>query len=108
MGNISRVVPVLPVALMCEVLIKNKSEWKSELEIKTQCVQRMAQLKQKGAPINISSRAVESVLGSTMVALTGRGLVEEKDNLYRMKASELDIMNYYANSIIHWQSSRDN
>ncbi len=43
-----------------------------------------------------------------MAALVGRGLVEEKDNLYRMKESELDIMNYYANSIIHWQSSPGN
>ncbi len=105
MRNISQVVPVVPVALMSEVLIKNKSAWKSELEIKTLCAERIVQLEKKGAPIDISSSAVESVLGSAMAALIGRGLVEEKDNLYRMKESELDIMNYYANSIIHWQSS---
>ena len=108
MWSISQVLPVVPVALLSEVLIKNRSAWKSELEIKTLCAERIVQLEEKGAPIDISSRALESVLGSAMAALTGRGLIEEKDNLYRMKASELDIMNYYANSIIHWQSSSGN
>ncbi|MBN4063815.1 hypothetical protein JYT79_03435, partial [Cardiobacterium sp. AH-315-I02] len=59
--------------------------------------------KVEGAPIDISSSALESVLGSALAALTGRGLVEEKDNLYQMKESEFDLLNYYANSIAHWQ-----
>jgi len=103
MANISHVVPVLPVALISEVLLKNRSAWKSELELKVQCAERIKQLGTMGAPINISSSAVESVLGSALAALTGRGLVEEKENLYRMKADELDIINYYANSIAQWQ-----
>ncbi len=103
MENVSRVVPVLPVALMSEVLLKNKAEWKSELELKAQCSERIGQLERAGAPINISSSALENVLGSALSALVGRGLVEEKDNLYQMKESELDIINYYANSIVHWQ-----
>jgi hypothetical protein len=43
------------------------------------------------------------VLSSAFDALLGRGLVEEKDNLYRMKESEAEIVNYYANSIVQWQ-----
>jgi len=103
MKKIASVVPVVPVALMCEVLINNKTQWNSELELKTKCSERIGQLAAAGAPIDISSSALESVLGSALVALTGRGLLEEKDNLYRIKESELDILNYYANSIIHWQ-----
>ncbi len=103
MNNISQVVPVVPVALMSEVLMINAAEWKSELELKSLCSERIAQLQRAGAPIEISHSALESVLGSALSALTGRGLVEEKDNLYRMKASETDILNYYANSISHWQ-----
>jgi len=59
-------------------------------------------LEQAGSPIDTSSSALESVLGSAMAALLGRGLVDEKDNLYRMKASEMEIISYYANSIAHW------
>ncbi len=103
MNNISQVVPVVPVTLMSEVLMINATEWKSELELKSLCSERIAQLQRAGAPIDISHSALESVLGSALSALTGRGLVEEKDNLYRMKASETDILNYYANSISHWQ-----
>jgi glycerol-3-phosphate O-acyltransferase len=105
MENIARVVPVLPVALMSEVLLKNKAAWKSELELKSYCSERIAQLEGAGAPIDISSRAVESVLGSALAALTGRGLVEEKDNLFRLKESETEIISYYANSIAHWSAS---
>jgi len=87
---------------MSEVLMNNAAMWKSELELKSLCSARMAQLKIAGAPIDTSQSALESVLGSALSALTGRGLVEEKDNLYRVKESETDIVNYYANSIVHW------
>jgi glycerol-3-phosphate O-acyltransferase len=103
MKKIAQVVPVVPVALMSEILIKNKAQWHSELELKTKCSERIEQLKVLGAPIDIASSALESVLGSALNALTGRGLIEEKDNLYRMKESEFELLNYYANSIAHWQ-----
>ena len=104
MANVSSVIPIMPVALMCETLIRCSDGWKSELELKAQCVERLAELEAKGAPVEIASSAVESVLGSALSILLGRGLVEEKDNLYRMRSTESDIMNYYANSIAHWKT----
>ncbi len=103
MSNITQVVPVVPVALMSEILINNTSGWKSELELKSLCSERIGQLERAGAPIDISHSALESVLGSALDAMAGRGLVEEKDNLFRMRESETDILNYYANSIAHWR-----
>lgn len=103
MQNISDVVPIVPVALMSEVLKANGASWKSELELKSQCSERISQLEQLGAPIDISNSAVESVLGSALTALAGRGLIDEKDNLFRMKKSEVDIFSYYSNSIAHWR-----
>ena len=103
MNNIEQVVPVLPVALMSAVLIENKGKWTSALELKTLGAEKIEQLEKAGAPIDISSSALENVLGSALDALTGRGLLEEKENLYRMKSAEKDIINYYANSISHWR-----
>ncbi|VAW53539.1 Acyltransferase family protein associated with ethylmalonyl-CoA pathway [hydrothermal vent metagenome] len=103
MHNISQVVPIVPVALMSAVLKSSENNWKSELELKSLCSEKINQLAKSGAPIDISHSALESVLGSALDALIGRGLVEEKNNLYRMQKSETDILNYYANSIIHWQ-----
>ena len=103
MNNIEQVVPVLPVALMSEILIENKGKWTSALELKTLGAEKIEQLEKAGAPIDISSSALENVLGSALDALTGRGLLEEKENLYRMRSAEKDIINYYANSISHWR-----
>ena len=103
MSNIEQVVPVLPVALMSEILIENKDKWISALELKTLGAEKIEQLEKAGAPIDISSSALENVLGSALDALTGRGLLQEKENLYRMKSEEKDIINYYANSISHWR-----
>ena len=103
MSNITQVVPVVPNALMSEILLKNRQQWKSELELKAECCERINQLQAAGAPIDISPSAVESVLGSAIDVLLGRGLVEEENNLYRMKETEFDIINYYANSIVHWR-----
>ena len=102
MQNIEKVVPVLPVALMSKVLIENKNEWKSALELKTLGADKVEKLDKAGAPIDISSSALENVLGAALDALLGRDLLEEKENLYRMKSAEADIINYYANSISHW------
>jgi len=104
MQHISNVVPVLPVSLMSEVVLKNAETWRSELELKSQCIERIHELEREGAPIDISSSAIESVLGSALSILIGRGLVEEQDNLYRMRSDERDIIAYYANAIAHWKS----
>jgi glycerol-3-phosphate O-acyltransferase len=53
MSNITKVVPIVPTALVSEVLLKNIKEWRSELEIKTQCAERIKQLADAGAPIDI-------------------------------------------------------
>jgi len=103
MKNIEQVVPIVPNALMSEIFLNNREAWKSALELKSECCERIRQLEKSGAPIDISSSAVESVLGAAMDVLIGRGLIEEENNLYRMKESELDIINYYANSIVHWR-----
>lgn len=103
MENIEKVVPVLPVALMCKILIENSGQWKSSLELKTLGAKKIEMLKESGAPIDISSSALENVLGAALDALMGRSLIEERNNLFRMKKSESDIINYYANSISNWQ-----
>jgi len=107
MHNVAQVIPIVPVALMSYVLLTNKQRWNSELHLKTQCLQEITLLEEQGAPIAISSSAVESVLGGALSALLGRGLVEEKDGLYRMLQGEIDILSYYANSISHWQLQTD-
>jgi len=102
MKNISGVIPVLPVALMSEILLNNQAEWKSELELKTLAAQRIDELKNLGAPINISANACEGVLTHALDMLMGRGLVDIDENLMRAGDHALPLLEYYSNSIKHW------
>lgn len=104
MAEIADVVPVLPIALMCEVIMEKQLEWCSELELKTLASQRIEQLQQQGAPIKLSASACEDVLSAALTMLEGRGFIETRDNLVRAKSDTLDILKYYANSIAHWKN----
>ncbi len=104
MQHIRQVIPILPVALMSEIVLKNSLQWTSELELKADAMTRIKQLHNLGAPINISANACEHVLTAALDILSGRGLVEFKDELYKADEESKDILHYYANSIVHWQS----
>ncbi len=99
MQAIKKVVPVLPVALMSDVVLANQDKWCSELELKSKAVERMHQLKEKGAPIDISDAACERVLSAALDMLFGRGFVEMEENLYRASSESISLLEYYANSI---------
>lgn len=102
MKNISDVIPVLPIALISEILLNNKNQWKSELELKTQALQKIDELKFSGAPINLSANACEGVLSNALNMLTSRGVVDVKENLMQVKEESKSLLEYYANSIAHW------
>ena len=104
MHEIAQVIPVLPVALMCEVLLGSQQQWRSELEIKSSALTRLKQLQQLGAPIDIGMVTFEHVMTRALDMLTGRGFVELNDERYRISPDSLNIIQYYANSISHWQN----
>ena len=103
MQEIEDVIPVLPMALMSEVVLANQSEWLSEFELKSIAAARIQSLKDAGAPIKISSTACEGVLNAALSMLQGRGFVDVDNGLLRANAEAIDMLRYYANSIVHWQ-----
>ncbi|MBT8434340.1 MAG: hypothetical protein KJN95_06750, partial [Gammaproteobacteria bacterium] len=103
MDEIADVVPVLPVALMSEVVLANQADWLSELEAKTLAVAHIEDLHARGAPIRISANACEDVLTAALSMLEGRGFIERRDGLIRARPEALDLLNYYANSIKQWK-----
>ena len=107
MKEIADVVPILPVAMMSEIVLEHKSEWLSELDLKTTASRRIDQLVEKGAPIDLSANALEGVLSAALVMLEGRGFVEVRENLIRAKPGAVDLLKYYANSIEHWKTLED-
>jgi len=104
MREIAGVIPVLPVALMSEIVLEHQSEWLSELDLKAAASLRISQLEEMGAPIDLPANAVEGVLGAALVMLAGRGFIEAEENLLRAKPGSIDLLRYYANSISHWHT----
>ncbi len=104
MHEIAQVIPILPVALMCEILLHHAEKWASELELKASALTRLQQLEQLGAPIDISIVTFEHVMTRALDMLTGRGFVDIDNAQYRVKPESLAIIKYYANSISHWQT----
>ncbi len=103
MQVVEQVVPVLPMALICEVVLNNQQDWLSEFELKAQAAKRINELQQKGAPIKLSTSACEAVLNGALLMIQGRGFVEKnRDKLLRANADSIDLIKYYANSIAHW------
>jgi glycerol-3-phosphate O-acyltransferase len=105
MQEIADVIPVLPVAMMSEIVLEHQSEWLSELDLKAAASIRITQLEEKGAPIDMAPNALEGVLSAALVMLEGRGFIEIEENLLRAKPESLDLLKYYANSISHWHAS---
>jgi glycerol-3-phosphate O-acyltransferase len=102
MAEIRQTIPITPVALMAEILLVQRRSWKSELELKSQALERIEALKQKGAPIRISSSSTESILSGALDIIDGRGWLDVQDNLYKARDDSIVMLEYYANSIAHW------
>ena len=105
MREVADVIPILPVAMMSEIVLEHQSEWLSELDLKAAASIRITQLQGKGAPIDMAPKALEGVLSAALVMLEGRGFIEIEENLMRAKPESLDILMYYANSISHWHAA---
>jgi glycerol-3-phosphate O-acyltransferase len=104
MREIADVIPVLPVAMMSEIVLEHQSEWLSELDLKAAASIRIAELEEIGAPIDMAPNALEGVLSAALVMLEGRGFIEVEENLLRANPESLDLLKYYANSISHWHA----
>lgn len=102
MQQISQVVPVLPVALLAEVLLKSADSPLDKEQLLTQSISRIKALKEQGAPINISENAYEGVLSIGLNMLIGRKFVLCEKGAYQVQAEALPLLNYYAHSIAHW------
>ncbi len=105
MQRIAAVVPVLPVALVSQVVLENQQEWLSELDLKALAAERIETLEAAGAPIRISANACEAVLSIALSMLAGRGLLENRDGLIRPRPESLEVLRYYANSIDQWREA---
>jgi len=101
MSAVGRVVPVVPVALMAEVFVRNPGSGQSELELKAEVEKVLQRLEARGAHVYIPRRDLDYALTVGLRMLRLRRLVEERDGIYRARPAEYALLAYYANSIAH-------
>jgi glycerol-3-phosphate O-acyltransferase len=101
MGAVGRIVPVVPVALMATVFIRNAGRPLSELELKAEVGHLLERLQAAGAHVYVPRKDLDYALSVGLRMLRLRRLVEESEGLYRMSEREQPLVAYYANSIAH-------
>ena len=98
--RIGQIIPVLPVALVSTVVLKNTAAI-SGFELRNAVFNLLQLLEQKGyrAYIPRGDREYAVTVGIRMLTL--RQILVEDDGLYTANANDLPILRYYANSISH-------
>jgi glycerol-3-phosphate O-acyltransferase len=101
MQAVGRVVPVVPVALMATVLVRNPQAACSELDLKAQAHRLLRELEAAKAHVYVPRRDLDYALTVGLRMLRLRRLVEEREGLLSPRPAELPLLRYYANSIAH-------
>jgi glycerol-3-phosphate O-acyltransferase len=101
MGEVARLVPVLPVSLVATVL-GDADRPLEELEIKARAQALMEQLEARGAKLYVPRGDRDYAIAVGLRMLTLRHLVDETDGgLFAARPDERPVLAYYANSIAH-------
>jgi glycerol-3-phosphate O-acyltransferase len=102
MASIERVIPVLPISLVATVFVQHPEEKLSAFDVEGHVNRLIDEFTSRGAPVHVSNRSRVHNVVTALNMLKIRRLVIEKDGLFCTDPQMLDILNYYANSIIHW------
>ncbi|UCH20759.1 MAG: 1-acyl-sn-glycerol-3-phosphate acyltransferase [Deltaproteobacteria bacterium] len=102
MDSIEKVIPVLPISLVATVFVKHSEEKLTAFDVEGHVNRLIEGFESGGAPVYVSNRSRVQNVVTALNMLKIRGLVIEKDGLFCTDPQMLDVLNYYANSIIHW------
>ena len=102
MQAIGDVVPVLPVPLVADVLMRDPHRAVSELELKAAAHQRMRELEAAGAHLYVPRQDHDYAFGVGLRMLIQRRLVNETEGLFRAAPDQFELLSYYAGSIAHF------
>ncbi|MFK7889670.1 MAG: 1-acyl-sn-glycerol-3-phosphate acyltransferase [Granulosicoccus sp.] len=102
MTEIGRVVPVLPVALVSTVLVRRAEESISTIEIKAEVLGLLNVLERLGHRAYIPRGDYNYAVDVGIRMLTLRGIIVERDGYLCCNTEEIQLLNYYANSIAHF------
>ena len=92
---------MLPVSLIATVMLRAGERTLSELEIKSEVLSLLEEIREKGAHVHVPRQDLGYAVSVGLRMLTLRHIVEEKDGSYLVDPRERVLLRYYANSIAH-------
>ena len=101
---IAAAIPVLPVSVVATVFARRPAQSMSALEVKAHAWALIAELTRSGAYVHIPRADLDYAITVGLRMLVLRHFVEESERLFRARAEERDMLDYYANSIEHFLS----
>ncbi len=101
MAEVGRVIPVLPVALVSTVFMRDPAKQRSELEIKGCVADLVVEVEAGGGRVYVPRKDMDYAVTVGLRMLTMRHLVLDADGLFAANPAELPVLRYYANSIAH-------
>ena len=101
MGEIARVIPVVPVSLVATVFVRAPERIWSELELKGEVLRLIRELEGRGAHVYVPRGDQDYAITVGLRMLTLRRLVDGADGLFRARPEEVPLLSYYASSIAH-------
>lgn len=101
MDAIGTVVPVLPVPLVAQVLLREPQRSLSQLELKAAVQELMQRVEHAGGHVYVPRGDRDYAIDVGLRMLTLRRLVLDEDGLLRPNPGETRVLAYYANSIAH-------
>ncbi len=102
MASVGKVIPVVPVPLIASVFLEDKNRSFSELELKSRVQGLIDELENRGAIVYIPRSDRDYAIEVGLRNLILRHVVLEEDDLFRANPAEIEILQYYANSIAHF------
>jgi len=100
LANIDTVIPILPTAVICSVLLEESGNRLPAKEIVDRALQRIDTLKRQGELVTLPKQTRAHTLGLTLNMLVLRHIVvQENDNSCYVPETSQAILAYYANSI---------
>jgi len=101
MQRIGNITPVLPVALVTTLVVADPDRTFSSLELKASVLSLLEDLEARGHKAYIPRGDYNYAVDVGVRMLTLRGALLNEDGLLRANPVEIQLLNYYANSINH-------
>lgn len=107
MQRVGSITPILPVALVTRVFATDPDRVMSELELKSAVLELLNQLEAAGHRAYLPRGDHDYAVNVGLRMLTMRHILLDNDGMLRVNPDELALLNYYANSIAHLNTSVD-